>query len=179
MNARTRTGQTGTFDGISIYRLDRHGRVYQHEVTDVQLRDPVRPECRAGCCCCCCCCCIWCGACAWCTNAALGPLARPLMQPAVASACSVRGAAAPARADSPCPPEHVFTLLASRPRLSAPQPITQPLLYGLNFILNPRPALQPTPCPGSWYAEGEEGLLPEALGARAAPVPLPLPGSHE
>lgn len=34
-------GASGTFDGISIYRLDRAGRVYQHEVTDVQLRDPV------------------------------------------------------------------------------------------------------------------------------------------
>lgn len=34
-------GTNGTFDGISVYRLDRHGRVYQHEVTDVQLRDPV------------------------------------------------------------------------------------------------------------------------------------------
>lgn len=35
-------GASGTFDGISVYRLDRHGRVYQHELTDVQLRDPVR-----------------------------------------------------------------------------------------------------------------------------------------
>lgn len=34
-------GTNGTFDGISVYRLDRHGKVYQHEVTDVQLRDPV------------------------------------------------------------------------------------------------------------------------------------------
>lgn len=34
-------GTNGTFDGISVYRLDRHGRVQQHEVTDVQLRDPV------------------------------------------------------------------------------------------------------------------------------------------
>lgn len=44
INARTRMGATGTFDGISIYRLDRHGRVYQHEVTDVQLRDPVSAQ---------------------------------------------------------------------------------------------------------------------------------------
>ena len=42
INATPRIGGSpGTFDGISIYRLDRRGRVYQHEVTDVQLRDPV------------------------------------------------------------------------------------------------------------------------------------------
>ena len=42
INASPRLGGTpGTFDGISIYRLDARGRVYQHEVTDVQLRDPV------------------------------------------------------------------------------------------------------------------------------------------
>lgn len=43
INATPRlSGTPGTFDGISIYRLDRRGKVYQHEVTDVQLRDPVR-----------------------------------------------------------------------------------------------------------------------------------------
>lgn len=42
INATPRlSGTPGTFDGISIYRLDRRGKVYQHEVTDVQLRDPV------------------------------------------------------------------------------------------------------------------------------------------
>lgn len=41
INATPRLGSPGTFDGISVYRLDRHGKVYQHEVTDVQMRDPV------------------------------------------------------------------------------------------------------------------------------------------
>ncbi|PSC72322.1 U2 snRNP-associated SURP motif-containing [Micractinium conductrix] len=87
INATPRIGGSpGTFDGISIYRLDRRGRVYQHEVTDVQLRDP---------------------------------------------------------------------------------PITNPLLYSLNFILSPRPAVQQVPCPGSWYEGGEEDLAPEMLGATA------------
>jgi hypothetical protein len=37
-------GAPGTFDGISVYRLDSRGKVYQHEVTDVQMRDPVSLE---------------------------------------------------------------------------------------------------------------------------------------
>ncbi|KAL4452393.1 hypothetical protein ABPG75_008055 [Micractinium tetrahymenae] len=91
INAKPRlSGTPGTFDGISIYRLDRRGKVYQHEVTDVQLRDP---------------------------------------------------------------------------------PITNPLLYGLNFILSPRPQVQQVPCPGSWYVDGEEEELPEVLAV--APVLLP------
>jgi hypothetical protein len=84
ISARTRMGTNGTFDGISVYRLDRHGRVYQHEVTDVQLRDP---------------------------------------------------------------------------------PVTNPLLYALNFVLSPRPQMQQVPCPGSWYTDGEPDLLPDALAA--------------
>lgn len=93
INATPRlSGTPGTFDGISIYRLDRRGKVYQHEVTDVQLRDP---------------------------------------------------------------------------------PITNPLLYGLNFIFSPRPQVQQVPCPGSWYVDGEEEELPEVLAA----APLLLPSS--
>lgn len=30
----------GTFDGISTYRLDSHGRIYEHCVDNVLLRDP-------------------------------------------------------------------------------------------------------------------------------------------
>ncbi len=30
----------GTFDGISTYRLDSHGRIYEHSVDNVLLRDP-------------------------------------------------------------------------------------------------------------------------------------------
>ena len=41
INATPRVGSPGTFDGISVYRLDRRGRVRQHEITDVQMRDPV------------------------------------------------------------------------------------------------------------------------------------------
>lgn len=29
------------------------------------------------------------------------------------------------------------------------QPITNPLLYGLNFIFSPRPQVQQVPCPGA------------------------------
>ena len=81
-------------------------------------------------------------------------------------------------------------MLTLRPRppphpLPPLQPITNPLLYGLNFILSPRPQLQQVPCPGSWYAEGEEELLPEVLAAAGSgsgssdggsdgPIPVPL-----
>jgi hypothetical protein len=30
----------GNLDGISIYKLDSDGKIYEHAVTDVQLRDP-------------------------------------------------------------------------------------------------------------------------------------------
>jgi len=30
----------GIFDGVSIYRLDRHGKIYEHEVSNVIFRDP-------------------------------------------------------------------------------------------------------------------------------------------
>lgn len=52
------------------------------------------------------------------------------------------------------------------------QPITNPLLYGLNFVLNPQPAMQPTPCPGSWFTnEGEEEAAEAVAGAAPAPAP--------
>lgn len=142
INARTRTGQSGTFDGISVYRLDRHGRVHTHEVTDVQLRDPVR------------------------------------LLPLIVS-CRLAGGralAAAGRRGGRCAQRHVMKRRrcprsthaeGAPPHPSTPplQPITNPLFWGLNFVLSPRPALSPTPCPGSWYADGEEGL--------------PLSGSHE
>ncbi len=65
----------GTFDGISTYKLDNQGMIYEHKVDNVQLRDP---------------------------------------------------------------------------------PITNPILYGLNFLMSPR--LQPQqqiPCPGSWFQDGD------------------------
>lgn len=69
----------GTIDGISTYKLDSEGKIYEHSVDNVQLRDP---------------------------------------------------------------------------------PITNPLLYGLNYILSP--SLQgeggQVPCPGSWFT-GEAGEL--------------------
>lgn len=63
----------GCFDGLSTYKLDREGKVYEHAVDNVQLRDP---------------------------------------------------------------------------------PITNPLLYGLNYILSPRLQPQQVPCPGSWFSPG-------------------------
>jgi hypothetical protein len=30
----------GTFDGISIYKLDSKGKIYEHSVTNVAMRDP-------------------------------------------------------------------------------------------------------------------------------------------
>lgn len=84
INATPRLGSPGTFDGISVYRLDRHGKVYQHEVTDVQMRDP---------------------------------------------------------------------------------PITNPLLYALNYVLSPRPQTQQVPCPGGYFVDPEEDTLPEVLAA--------------
>ena len=30
----------GVFDGISEYKLDRNGKIYEHRVTNVQMRDP-------------------------------------------------------------------------------------------------------------------------------------------
>ena len=30
----------GTFDGISTYKLDSNGKIYEHSVTNVVLRDP-------------------------------------------------------------------------------------------------------------------------------------------
>lgn len=55
------------------------------------------------------------------------------------------------------------------PRHSAPnpwlQPVTNPLLYALNFVLSPRPQMQQVPCPGSWFTEGETDLLPDVLAA--------------
>lgn len=30
----------GTFDGISTYRLDSHGKIYEHSVDNILLRDP-------------------------------------------------------------------------------------------------------------------------------------------
>lgn len=95
INASPRVGAPGTFDGISVYRLDSKGKVYQHEVTDVQMRDP---------------------------------------------------------------------------------PITNPLLYGLNFILAPRPQVQQVPCPGSWFEGEDELLLPDVLAAGGAPVLAPSGG---
>lgn len=47
-------------------------------------------------------------------------------------------------------------LRPASPSLPPRQPITNPLLYGLNWIMSPRPALSPTPCPGSWFTDGEE-----------------------
>lgn len=99
INATPRLGKTaGTFDGISIYRLDKRGHVYQHEVTDVQLRDP---------------------------------------------------------------------------------PITNPLLYGLNYLLAPRPQVQQVPCPGSWFVDGEEDQLPDMLAAASQSQALTSSGSAD
>ena len=69
----------GTIDGISTYKLDSEGKIFEHSVDNVQLRDP---------------------------------------------------------------------------------PITNPLLYGLNYILAPNLQGQPgqVPCPGSWFT-GEAGEL--------------------
>ena len=30
----------GIFDGISEYKLDREGKIYEHKITNVQMRDP-------------------------------------------------------------------------------------------------------------------------------------------
>lgn len=30
----------GIFDGISEYKLDRDGKIYEHKITNVQMRDP-------------------------------------------------------------------------------------------------------------------------------------------
>lgn len=30
----------GIFDGISEYKLDKDGKIYEHKVTNVQMRDP-------------------------------------------------------------------------------------------------------------------------------------------
>ena len=30
----------GIFDGISEYKLDRKGKIYEHKLTNVQMRDP-------------------------------------------------------------------------------------------------------------------------------------------
>lgn len=30
----------GIFDGISEYKLDRNGKIYEHRLTNVQMRDP-------------------------------------------------------------------------------------------------------------------------------------------
>lgn len=30
----------GVFDGISEYKLDSEGKIYEHKITNVQLRDP-------------------------------------------------------------------------------------------------------------------------------------------
>jgi hypothetical protein len=30
----------GVIDGISTYKLDRRGKIYEHSITNVQLRDP-------------------------------------------------------------------------------------------------------------------------------------------
>jgi hypothetical protein len=75
----------GCFDGLSTYKLDREGKVYEHAVDNVQLRDP---------------------------------------------------------------------------------PITNPLLYGLNYILSPRLQPQQVPCPGAHRP------------LRRAARPPPLRSSH-
>lgn len=67
----------GTLDGVSTYKLDSDGRIYEHMVDNVQLRDP---------------------------------------------------------------------------------PITNPALYGLNYVLAPRLQPQPQPCPGSWFTEEDYEL---------------------
>lgn len=67
----------GTLDGISTYKLDSEGMIYEHSVDNVQLRDP---------------------------------------------------------------------------------PITNPLLYGLNYILAPRMQPQAQPCPGSWITDADLDL---------------------
>jgi hypothetical protein len=68
----------GMFDGISTYKLDSEGRIYEHMVDNVQLRDP---------------------------------------------------------------------------------PITNPLLYGLNFLMSPRMQPQGVPCPGAWFTDGVETVV--------------------
>jgi hypothetical protein len=35
-----RRGAAALFDGVSTYKLDREGRIYEHAVDNVQLRDP-------------------------------------------------------------------------------------------------------------------------------------------
>ena len=30
----------GIFDGISEYKLDKQGKIYEHKITNVQMRDP-------------------------------------------------------------------------------------------------------------------------------------------
>ncbi|GAB4814274.1 hypothetical protein N2152v2_001320 [Parachlorella kessleri] len=69
----------GQFDGVSTYKLDKNGQIYEHAIDNMQLRDP---------------------------------------------------------------------------------PITNPLLYAMNLIGNPTLVPQQTPCPGAWYREEEEGVLP-------------------
>ena len=44
----------GALDGISTYKLDREGKIYEHQLDNVQLRDPVRagggaPACERAC----------------------------------------------------------------------------------------------------------------------------------
>ena len=34
----------GVFDGISQYKVDRHGKIYEHSVDNVILRDPPMAE---------------------------------------------------------------------------------------------------------------------------------------
>lgn len=77
----------GTLDGISTYKLDRNGKIYEHRVDNVQLRDP---------------------------------------------------------------------------------PITNPVLYALNYIQLPGMQPQQMPVPGSWFAG-----LPEQKGCASLPAGTP------
>ena len=68
----------------------------------------------------------------------------------------------------------LLCLPPSVPGASPPQPITNPLLYSLNFILSPRPAVQQVPCPGAARGRGVgQGSDHGSRGGRAGPRTAP------
>ena len=153
---------SGTFDGISVYRLDSRGKVYQHEVTDVQMRDPVS------------------GVDQWSGASECGG------ERVERGACGGMGVAACRAGDVACLPccdpqqecaaavkaPHPHPLTRTPPHPAFPpaaallcsQPITNPLLYALNFILSPTPRAQQVPCPGERASKAASQAWPRVAG---------------
>ncbi len=137
----------GQVDGLSTYRLDRTGKIYEHAVDNVQVRCAPAQVCvhgreKEG------------------ASVHHGPVrpARRLAAMAGAEPSSHELAAGTHCTLRPKPTNQMPSHLApAPPRQLRDPPITNPLFYALNWLLRPAPVPAGLPCPGSWFEGADEG----------------------